>query len=237
MNRHEYQTPEYQIEAQRREWEREWTSNREHLYTYQAIFVLLLCAFISGILVIFMLLAWFWNTWTSAAWAVKIGVTVMSGVWFFFLRIWKGWIEPLERIMGVDWNRDGRIGNAEPEQFEIRVIRETDRGNYEGSSIVDVGNYLESRQKWQRMCKLLATGTELTYENFTPAKDGWFSRPDFKRFRDRMNAAGWIELHDGQAPVITTYGRQVFQHFAKMPIEHWAITPPLDEYAQLEDGV
>ena len=44
-----------------------------------------------------------------------------------------------------------------------------------------------------------------------------------------MESAELITQRDNNAPDIHLYGMQVFQHFAKLPINEWAITPPLEE--------
>ena len=221
MNRHDYTTPEYQIEAQRHEYEREHSSDRAHFFTVRAIGILFLVAVGSGLFpFVFFLIPLKWA-------ALKIGVGIGTIAWFYILWKWQRWIEPLERFVGYDLNRDGRIGQAvEPEQFEIRVVKEHPTGGYIGSSIVVLD---QPKEKFQRLCREVASGTSLTYDNFTPQKDGWYTRSDFKKLLNKMETLDWIEQHDNQAPTIRTYGRQVFDHFARMPIEHWAITPPLDE--------
>ena len=235
MNRYQYQNPQVIIDAERREFEREWTSNREHLYTFRAVLVLLLCACISGLAVTITMLAWFMDAWTGLAWAFKIGTSVATILWFYLLRIWKGWIEPFERISGVDWNRDGRIGGQpeEPEQFEVRVIKERHDGAYTGDQYMMID---QSKDKWQRFCRAVCEGVPMTYDNFTPADSGWYSRQEFGKLRSQMATLDWIVERTNQAPEPTPLGWGIFQHFAKLPIDEWCFPAPLDEPAMLESG-
>ena len=232
MNRHELQT--HYIEEQQgaaSAFERERTTDKQHLHTYQAgAWLPALQAILTGVFlgVVVLVLAIVTDRPMPGLWGlIATGVTTLA-MWYTLLRRWLDLTAPIERITGWDINRDGYIGEAiEPEVFEVRLIQQDDT-NYPKTRIVEISS---SKTKFRQLCQGLVAERPFSFDEWA-GKGKLYSRDEFIKMRGGMQARDLLEWKNpsnhNQGMGLTTLGWNMIRYFAKFPVNEWATPTPLD---------
>lgn len=158
---------------------------------------------------------------TALCWALewpnpgKLGLVgsllITTGMWAASL---SSWMRRIERILGVDLNGDGYIGQvpmaAPPESLRIEVIHDQGRS----AQFID----LPSPDKLPLLAAGLLAGRQFSQSVWT-GQSGIFSRSEFEELRAELlkrNLARWKNADSpSQGVELTPPGRAVFRRLAQ----------------------
>jgi len=198
MNRYDQYTAIAEQEQRRSSFEREWTSERNHLHTVEAgAWLPALQSLIGGTFVgICAIILSVYLGWQKP---VLIGLfvcfIVVTAIFLILLARWLNLTAPIERITGWDINQDGWIGEAvEPEQIEI-TVRKEDGGIYRGATMLSIGM---TAARFRELCQGAYRNIQANNNSFSEAqwvgRDKLFSnRNEFVQLRDQFIRRGVLE--------------------------------------------
>lgn len=158
-----------------------------------------------------------WQRWQDPWMAgLIVGMLGMVGMWLLLQRNWVK-MTTIERLTGLDLNRDGVVGKAEPQQVRrvrVQVDRETEAGHIGVSRIFDLP--ASSEQMTALADGLLTGGMRFSVREWC-GQGHPFSMAEFHALRQEMLRRGMIEsVSDKDNRVgykLTNEGRQVLQEF------------------------
>ena len=152
------------------------------------------------------------------AWAL-----VQAGCWLILLGRWLGAVGRVERLLGIDLNNDGYIGDPEPyepEPVRIELIQDSGRR----CQFVDLP---VSENQLIQLATGIQSGASFSEGQFT-GSGAPFSRSEFRSLRDIFLRRDWLawrnERSKNQGLEFTRAGSAVMRYYASL-----ANTPQLIE--------
>lgn len=147
----------------------------------------------------------------AAAWAV-----VQAGAWLALIARWGRLIDVVELALGVDVNRDGRIGQ-EPEQHLVRV--EVDERGEAGQRVTSIAELPFSPAQLARLGSGLLSGASFSEASWSGSGQP-FTRSEFRQLRDTFLARGWAQWKregaTSQGVTLTSPGLAVARYFCQL---------------------
>lgn len=143
----------------------------------------------------------------------------LLGLWLILLLRWLKLTEALERLTGLDINRDGSIGEAEaiesrPQVFSTRLELVSDAGRR--IQYLDIP--IES-ERLALFAQEVLKGASLTEASFT-GSNKMFTRSEFTSLRDALLRRGLISWNSAGYPArgvhLTRAGRAALEHLSTL---------------------
>lgn len=122
-------------------------------------------------------------------WGVGVGVGVIVLAWVVMLWRWLDLTRPLEKLTGLDLNRDGHI--AKPETIRVAVTSE-DRKH---TTIAELP-YLSKLPDFARG---VLAGDPISERHWSGA-GALFSQSEYRQVRDLLLSRGWLYWNNADAP-------------------------------------
>ena len=178
-------------------------AEKEFLHTQTAaVIVPLMQSAVTGliVLVVSIVLAYKFNARDLITWPLVIGVVTFGGMWFVLTRRWMN-LTDIERMTGIDINRDGQIGTSK-QATAPTVIRfeRVEAGRYTSRDI----RLSASDKVLNQLADGFTHGRPFTEREWAGAGKP-FSSEGFRTLRSEMLKAGLIEQKSEHDP------RQGFQ--------------------------
>lgn len=151
------------------------------------------------------------GAWWKYSLGTLVGVLVIA--WLVLLWRWLKLTTPLERLLNIDLNKDGVVGEPEPVQV-LRVELKSEDGKQ--LRFLD----LPYAERLPDFFRSLETGSSLS-ESTWCGSGAAFSKPEFFRLRDELLKTGIIRWRNPDAPAqgldLTPSGKAVARYIAHPP--------------------
>jgi hypothetical protein len=195
------------------------SSERIHLTTFGAIGVFALAAAFTGLFIGLAVvgLAWAGGAAKVWLWGVVSWTLCQAAAWLWLVSRWASLIIPLERLIGVDLNQDGVIGDDHPDPPLVRIILDTPGAN--GNRHTIIANIPCAQEKLVALAAGIMAGAPVSEERWCGA-GAPFSKAEFRAVREELIKRGLLAwrnpMSTAQGIIVTTGGMKAFRYFASL---------------------
>jgi hypothetical protein len=149
-----------------------------------------------------------------------LGVLAFGWMWFTLTKRWMS-LTKLEKLTGMDINRDGVVGSpkaedSQPRTVKVQISQVKDNGHYQ-ADFVDL-----PEAQLEKLAGALQAGSPLA-ESALAGKGKPFSVPEYRKFLHLLIKRGLAKYKNEQAPrmgvELTESGRAVVEQYPPLPHE------------------
>jgi hypothetical protein len=192
--------------------------DRAFLHTYAAAaFIPFVQASITGVLIGICILVVLWvsDNWQYLEWSLVAGVVVWAIVWVLLQTRWLS-LTAIERVVNMDINNDGYIGDAPRDIVRVQINQTHPDGRVTWTN----ADLPASLQQLSILAAGLINGLPFAEAKWSGAGKP-FSLSEFRALRDEMIARGLLAQANTkdirQGYTLTAAGRAVMKHYAPSP--------------------
>lgn len=148
--------------------------------------------------------------------ALTIGIVSMTFTYLYLQRRWLS-LTSIEKVLNVDLNDDGRIGDEEPQTARIQLTEVKDNGHIHTDSIFTLP---ASPEKLAALAAGLLNNLPCSEKQWT-GEGKPFSSREFRALKVEMVKRGLLAYVNPRAPLqgyaLTKPGRAVMKHYIPSP--------------------